>query len=228
MENKKCILVLSMHRSGSSCCSGSMQFLGTPIGYGKHHMLEKNQWNEKGFFENELIWLFNVKVLEAVKGSWKNVRDWTPSELKVIQSFLPELINILKNDYISQPENIFLIKDPRIIYLWNLYMAAFNELNIQLYIVHIERDSVEVSKSLWDPHKVPFDDAMKLTLAHKKKIIENIQCIPIDHVYHTTYKQLLQSPESILEGVCDLLKIPIELINRNGINEFIDTKLKHF
>jgi hypothetical protein len=226
--NPKCILVLSMHRSGSSCCSGSMQFLGTPIGYGNHHMLEKNQWNAKGFFENELIWKLNVKVLKAVKGSWKNVRNWTAAELKIIQSFLPELVGILKNDYLSQPEQIFLIKDPRILWLWELYTAALNELNIELYTVCIDRDNVEVSKSLWDPHRVPFNDAMKLTLDHKNKIIENTKNIPTDHVYNTTYKELLNSPTAVLEGVCNLLKVSPDLINRKGISNFIDKKLKHY
>jgi hypothetical protein len=217
-----------MHRSGSSCCSGSMQFLGTPIGYGKHHMLEKNQWNEKGFFENELIWQFNVKVLNAVKGSWKDVRNWTPNELNIMKTFLPELKDILKNDYLKESETIFLIKDPRILFLWDLYMCAFNELNIELFIVHIDRDSVEVAKSLWDPHRIPFDKAMELTLDYKNKIVENTQGIPNDHIYHVTYKQLLDNPINVLNNVCDLLKVPQNLIDNKGIIEFIDKKLKHY
>jgi len=228
---KKCVLVLSMHRSGSSCCSGSMGFLGKNgdvVSYGKHHSLEKNRWNEKGFFENDLILRFNIDALDAANGSWKNVREWTNKEENAIMSKLDQLKEIIQSDYLTEPQPIFLIKDPRIIWLWNVYMKAFEDLDIETYVVHIDRDDIEVAKSLWDPHKIPYDDALKLTSDYKEKLTKDLdKSIPNDHIYHTTYVKLINNPTEELKNISDLFALPRDRIDFVGLSQFIDKNLKH-
>jgi hypothetical protein len=207
-----------------------MQYLGqNTISYGKHHSLEKNRWNEKGFFENDLILRFNVKALEAAGGSWKNVRQWSPREQSRIMAKLPELKNILQNDYLSESQPIFVIKDPRIIWIWDVYMQALNELNIEVFVVHIDRNNEEVAKSLWEPHKIPYQAALKLTDDYKNELLKNLKkSIPEDHIFHTTYSALIKDPVFVLKDINNkLFRLPEDRIDITGISGFIDKSLKH-
>lgn len=219
-----------MHRSGSSCCSGSMQFLGPDaVSYGKHHLLEKNQWNEKGFFENELIWKFNKHTLELVGASWKDIKmTWTPKQRLTIMARLPQLVQIFKDDFINNPQPFFVIKDPRIVWLWDLYLAAFSQLGIELFVVHIERDETEVARSLWDPHKIPYDKALKLTRDHRTKIAENLKGVPVLRQVHITYNGLLTSPVATLQSVAKTLGTNTDSIKTQALTQFVDKSLKHF
>lgn len=225
---KKCILVLSMHRSGSSCCSGSMQFLGTPVSFGAHHSQEKNRWNAKGFFENELILKFNNSALASVGGLWKKVWVWNNAEKATLMTFVPKLKEIIQTDFLSQKEDYFLIKDPRIIWLYPIYEKVLQDLSVETYIVHIDRPDNEVAKSLWDPHRLKYPDALRLTELYKTELQKVLAGKPQDKIVHLTYNELLQSPVTVLQKINRLLGLDPEKVDATNVSKFIDRTLKHF
>ena len=53
---KNCLVVLGMHRSGTSAFTGILEILGLNLGT---KMLETQEDNPKGFFENKYVVLAN-------------------------------------------------------------------------------------------------------------------------------------------------------------------------
>lgn len=65
---QKTIIILGMHRSGTSCLTGSLQEAGLDLG-------EHSTWNphnQKGNRENGAIMVLNEAILEASGGSWNH------------------------------------------------------------------------------------------------------------------------------------------------------------
>ena len=73
---KKALLILGMHRSGTSSVAGSMAVLGakapaTPLGPAGD--------NPRGFFESRVIAALNDRVLAAVGSRWDDWQSVTES-----------------------------------------------------------------------------------------------------------------------------------------------------
>jgi hypothetical protein len=67
MKPEKCVLVLGMHRSGTSALTGILNILGADLGL---NMMKAAEDNERGFFENRSIYNINEKILESLGSSW--------------------------------------------------------------------------------------------------------------------------------------------------------------
>lgn len=65
-----CILLLGMHRSGTSALAGTLHQLGIYLG---SDLMKPGQYNKKGYFENNLIFRFNEQLLHKVGSSWDDI-----------------------------------------------------------------------------------------------------------------------------------------------------------
>lgn len=61
------VVVLGMHRSGTSATAGVLHHLGVRMG---DHLLEGNRWNPDGYYEDAEILMLNIGLLRAAGGSW--------------------------------------------------------------------------------------------------------------------------------------------------------------
>lgn len=71
LPQKKCLIILGMHRSGTSCLAGALQEAGLYLGNVSTH----NVHNKKGNREHERIMQLNDDILSYNGGSWKKVPD---------------------------------------------------------------------------------------------------------------------------------------------------------
>ena len=60
----KCLIIVGMHRSGTSFTASLLQNAGLDVG---EKFIEKNNGNPKGYFENEEFCNFHIKVLQENK-----------------------------------------------------------------------------------------------------------------------------------------------------------------
>ena len=67
---KSAVLVLGMHRSGTSSVAGALVSLG---GAGPLHLLPPQLDNERGFWESSVLVALNDEILTAGGSNW---RDW--------------------------------------------------------------------------------------------------------------------------------------------------------
>ena len=107
------ICVLGMHRSGTSCLTGSLQAAGVSLG--KHHTW--NAFNRKGNRENQDIVDLNDAVLAHNAGSWKN----PPRKVRYTDEHLAQARSIVA----SFPASVrWGFKDPRTLLTLTLWREA--------------------------------------------------------------------------------------------------------
>ena len=70
---KKCLIVLGMHRSGTSAITGLLSKLGIALGT---NLMVGDEYNEKGYFENSHIVSANDDFLRAIDSSWDDLFYW--------------------------------------------------------------------------------------------------------------------------------------------------------
>jgi hypothetical protein len=66
-EKRKCIMVLGMHRSGTSALTGVLGLLDIYLG---SELIQADPANSKGYFENSKINTFNEELLNSMDSSW--------------------------------------------------------------------------------------------------------------------------------------------------------------
>lgn len=208
-----CILVLSNHRSGSSMVTSLLEDSGCFLGHSKSNHIDTH--NSKGYFENMKILSFNERVLASLGSSWKTP---TIPPINPDTSTVDELMFIINTDYNS--EQLIAIKDPRIIYLYPIYIQALNKLNIRVKIIYINREHDNVCNSLSRVQKIPYELCSKLYYTYKNRgnnICEELDSLKIN------LQAVLNKQE--LDKISAFINHPSF---RPTGNELIDNKLINF
>lgn len=165
-KNIPCIVVLGMHRSGTSSLAGSLQEMGVYLG-------EVYQWNPhnfKGNRENHRIIDLNDQLLSYNKASW----DYPPPIRKRFtwtdeQAFLrDELINDMQVQAKANQAPFWGFKDPRTLITWPFWADALNE----FYLVGTFRHPLLVAASLYNRNKMPFEYAYKIWFDYNQRLIK--------------------------------------------------------
>ena len=144
-NDRVCLLVLGMHRSGTSALTRILSFLGASL---PRRLIGKAEGNEIGHWEPQRLVDYNNRFLDELNSSW---HDWRPLELNQLTISRREQIKadfreIISSDYGSSP--LFVVKDPRICRFAPLFMDALEEDDIDVVPIIIFRNPLEVSESL--------------------------------------------------------------------------------
>lgn len=121
MDHKQIVVVLGMHRSGTSAITRGLQVLGVDLG-GNLLSAEVGN-NEKGFFEDAAVTDFNVELLKALGHDWHTLTPILPEELesKVAEDHKVLAIELLRSKLAGI--NCFGVKDPRMARLLPFWQA---------------------------------------------------------------------------------------------------------
>ena len=76
--NKTLIVVLGMHRSGTSSAAGAFVGLGAAA---PQHLIAPNADNERGFWESPVIVDLNNAILAAGGSDWKDWRKFNSAKI---------------------------------------------------------------------------------------------------------------------------------------------------
>ena len=141
---KECVVVLGMHRSGTSVLTGLLSFFG---GYVGADLMKPTKDNPKGYFENNKIYLLNEKILRENDTSWHDY-NFNIKKIKKDQfdAYVSEAKAIIEDElkYVKKT----LIKDPRISVLFPIWEKALLELGISIKVILAYRSPLEVAQSL--------------------------------------------------------------------------------
>ncbi|WP_156418063.1 hypothetical protein [Aureimonas sp. AU4] len=140
------VLVLGMHRSGTSALTGALDLLGIPAA---GDLLPAESYNEKGIFENRAVNLFHNRLLEALGSRWDDPMPVSNGflETQAGERFVEELAGIIRTELLAQSA-IFTVKDPRMSRFVPLWRAALNRAGARPLAVLPFRHPLEVVGSL--------------------------------------------------------------------------------
>lgn len=136
---KQAVIVLGMHRSGTSAVMRLCNLLGVKIG-GK--VLPPKDDNEAGFWEHQDVVDLHEKILAEAGSSW----DDTRSPLKDLHEFSKDLKKIIKRDFGNIP--LWGVKDPRLSICLPLWIQVLKDLEVGPLFILVARDPKSVALSL--------------------------------------------------------------------------------
>jgi hypothetical protein len=222
-KHRTCILILGMHRSGTSAVAGCFSALGYNMG---NQLFPPDKPNEKGYFENVLINQFNDSLLSTLYARWHDTlflpQNWYLNEQ--VQKRKPELISILKSEFGEKED--FVIKDPRISVLLPFYEEVFNDLNIIPKVIINFRNPFEVSKSLKKRDNLSSSKSLLLWMDATLKAEEHSRTM--SRVF-LEYGSLLKDVINTLKTISDILRLDIKFDQdkESVLNSFVEKKLNH-
>jgi hypothetical protein len=157
------ILVLGMHRSGTSALARITNFLGAAM---PRHLMPANKTNPRGHWESAPLVALHDQLLTALDSSWD---DWrTPGarwkETDAAGRFAGRLRMAIDEEFGNAP--LFVLKDPRICRTLPYWMSILEKSGIRSAPVIIVRNPLEVAESLRARDGMSFEKAMLLWLRH--------------------------------------------------------------
>ncbi len=206
-----------MHRSGSSCTTGCMNICGLSLG--KHPTQVKNEFNQKGYFENKSILGFNESVLADIGGAWNYSDPLTESQIQKSLGYKDALSCILEQEFRSD----FVIKDPRIAILQDLYLVALAERQVDVKVLRLRRGIDSVCRSLERVQGIGRTQCVQLDSLYQA-YIDRMVC----HASHLEmdFASLLDDPATAVREICDF--VGMEFDKHKEIEDFVERGMVNF
>ena len=227
MQDKRPIVViLGMHRSGTSLIANFMHAIGVDIG---HDRAPADEWNAAGYWESETIFQFHEKILEQLNCTWEN----PPLHLPVnwqhdsnIQQLKIGLLEFVRSEC-ERTDKLWGFKDPRTAILLPLWREIFDELQLEpMYVLSVRypgsvaaslarRDRFALARSqvLWLKTYVA---ALSYTRNHLLGVVD----------YDRWFESGLEQARTVIESLNISQSISEEQI-ANAVNDTIQPALRH-
>ena len=195
-SRKTALVVLGMHRSGTSALAGLLHELD--IEMGPSLMPGRAGENEKGFWEHEKIVAIHDRLLAHFGSGWSDPvplpQDWSAQDFS--RQCQDEICQVLEEDFGSQP--LWALKDPRMCRVLPLWMPVFDRLDIDPLFLCIVRNPLEVAASLQYRDNMAADHALLLWLQYNLAAVESTAGCRRRFL---TFAQLLERGGHLLEDI---------------------------
>ncbi len=219
---RRLILVLGMHRSGTSVITRALETLGVCLG---DDLLPGKEDNPKGFFEDRKLQKANDDLLVSNGCYWDSVElpflsGTTSGTVASYQDTITSLIS-------GNESWIFGFKDPRMCRLWPLWDSLLRELDINTSVVLMMRHPFAVAKSLASRDAMPWEISLLLWRLHNIGAIEGLIHWGGSFV---SYEILLENPEQTIRTIAQDLNLYISDTKsiEYFMNSFFDRNLNHY
>lgn len=223
---KKVVVVLGMHRSGTSAITRGLELLGASLG--DELMPAVAGDNDKGFWEDVGIYDINERLLKKLDSSWDALAnvDVTKLPTELIADEREDALRLLKQRMMHT--NVFGFKDPRTVNLLPFWQSIFSELELEDNYVLAIRDPRSVADSLARRNSF---NKQKSYFLWKKHLTNALKYLPKRPVVVVDYDQLLADPLLQLKRISEALSLPWPGDTSQAVSEyateFLSTDLRH-
>lgn len=218
-----CVLVLGMHRSGTSALTRCLNLLGMDLG---SHLLSPEKGNAKGFWEHADVVRINDALLQSFGMYWHSLdplpQNWLQSEAS--EKAREEIRELIRRDFAGV--SLWGLKDPRMCRLAPLWLGVLREMGITVAAVFVVRSPLEVAASLEREHGLSISSNVISWMQHLAEAEIATRSIARTMV---DYDHLLADPFALLSGIGHALGIvwPITVdARRDAIVSFLDVGLR--
>mmetsp|Transcript_34530 Transcript_34530/g.78823 ORF Transcript_34530/g.78823 Transcript_34530/m.78823 type:complete len:379 (+) Transcript_34530:166-1302(+) len=240
------VMVLGMHRSGTSMLTGLLSNFGYALGAGPDSdLFEAASDNVKGFFENKFIVFQNDVFFEAQNMAWDyNISLFDPD--LALEGDLDKNgergLSFLNNEpsffglFNNHPKGVpYLQKDPRMCITLPAWLRMLNN---RPAILFTYRHPLEVAESLKRREEKEHEgEAYPLTYGLYLWIVYNTQALRHSERLcrvHTSNNAIFKSPLEELLRIhdeltvkCHVMPPPVARVSQSVVDSFVDPKLQH-
>ncbi len=193
----KTIVVLGMHRSGTSLVAGVLHHLGVNMG---KEMLGGDRFNPFGHFENKKIIKLNEEILKEAGGSW-----YAPPSSEKILKVREKFKNKIKEIIESEKSKLWGFKDPRTSLTIELFLPFLEN----PYFIVCYRNKREIIKSLIRRDKMNFEYASRLIDLYYERITKFFEAHRDLRRINVKYEEMMRKPRVVLEKIICFLDIQV-------------------
>lgn len=228
---RKVVLVLGMHRSGTSALMAGIHYaLDIPLAMEKNHT---GRDNPKGFFENSDVVRLNDRILNGCGASWEQIGacltlEMESPEYKDYRSQAMELLNARFGDC-----PVWGMKDPRFSVLLPFWEDVLREAGAEVYRVIALRHPLEVALSQQTRyHTFPdfhlagkdVDYTLNLWYWYNDRLLRDLRD---DRNWIVGFDELLAEPDAMMSRIGRFLDRPVlpDRLAEYG-RQFLEKELK--
>jgi hypothetical protein len=225
MPSSRAVLVLGMHRSGTSALARGLQMLGVYLG---NDFISPKPDNPTGYWEDRNIYEINERLLAVFGLKWEEVAliddaRWDAPEVEPLRI---EAVKYLRSQFVSHP--LWGFKDPRTIRLLPFWSSVLRSLDVDESYLLVIRNPRSVANSLIRRHGMEAVTAHLLWLVY---VVPNLSMIANRPFIVADYDLVMANPRQELERIARGLKIPLTDTSKAGIDrfvcDFLDPNLRH-
>lgn len=225
VKDNNALIILGMHRSGTSLLTGLLSQVGVRMG--KRLYAPQKDVNEKGFWEHEDIVDTHDELLLSLGSQWDDLLPladkWWESD--VVKPFVDRLNELVRRDFSAA--GIWALKDPRMCRLLPLWFPIFASQQIKPTFVCMNRNPFEVVASLQKRDHFSKEKALILWLSHS--LYAEFYSRKLPRVF-IEFDQVVKNPAGALlkiEGELNLVfPVPVNEASKK-IDDFVSPGLRH-
>ena len=217
------IIVLGMHRSGTSAITRGLQVLGANLGGKLMPPVPGN--NDTGFWEDIDINALNIEMLKAVGGDWLSLKPVGIRDVENLQSqgFLLHAIELLREK--MNVNALFAFKDPRVAKLLPFWNQVAEHLRLNAGYVLALRNPLSVAQSLAKRDHLFSEHSYLLWLGH---VLESLRGSEGKPRVVVDYDRLMLHPDVELARVARALHLEVDAAAFEDYKtNFLDGQLQH-
>jgi len=195
------IVVLGMHRSGTSALCSLLDLAGVYFGR-DDEFISTNEENPKGFWERKDVRRLNDEILYSLGSDWSEISNLEQEKLsgETRDSFQARAKLILDNLQENAPSGVTGLKDPRVSLLMDFWSGV---LSAEVFYILLHRDAEEIAISLKTRNDIPVEIANYLTEQYLGNAISAIQTAPC-HII--SFAGLISDPNPELEKAINAIE----------------------
>ncbi|MYN15039.1 hypothetical protein GSY71_18030 [Pusillimonas sp. TS35] len=221
--NRRLIVVLGMHRSGTSAITRALQAMGVDLG--NRLMKPVEHINAKGFWEDDDITELNERILHSLGMRWDSLQPFTDQHIDIIREngLYTEAVDLIEAK--TGKSAVYGFKDPRVAKLLPLWQAIFQSCGLTPSFLITIRNPLSVAQSLkkrdcfnpiksyllWLDHVLT---SLELSRSHQRALVD--------------YDQLMRDPKAALQQIAADLQLATDVTEVDAyVQNFIDEGLRH-
>lgn len=220
------VLVLGMHRSGTSVLTRSLQALGLGLG---NRLSGRLPCNPKGFFEDVDVCTSNELLLDAFGLNWSDPGRPDPGALRELArgEAGKQAAAILRGKLAISP--MFGLKDPRLCRLLPFWRPVFSSLGqesgLDVRVLFSLRQPCDVALSLAARDRMEAEKAHALWLSYSLDALTGSVGLPCLVV---SYERMMDAPAAEVERIGKFLGLgPEPAALADFANDFVESGLCH-
>ncbi|MBI3480633.1 MAG: sulfotransferase [Nitrosomonadales bacterium] len=221
--NNRLIVVLGMHRSGTSALTRGLQVLGVNLG---DRMMSANESiNAKGFWEDLDLNALNIEMLSAIHNDWHHIAHIEERDVKAltVAGYFARAAELLHSKIGNSP--LFAFKDPRVAKLLPFWKEVFVQSQLNVSYILAVRHPLSVAKSLAKRDGFDIEKGYLLWLGH---VLTSLVDSAGERRVLVDYDRLMQSPDRELGRIAKKLDLELDPAELQSYkSEFLDEGLRH-
>ena len=196
------IIILGMHRSGTSAVTRGVQALGADLG---GEFLEPRFDNPTGYWENKTIVELHDRLLSQFGMAWDDpmlIDDclWSSAAVRL---YAAEIRHYVAHHFLPRP--VWAFKDPRTLRMLPLWCDVLDKLEARTSYLLVLRSPLSVAASLYSRQAMPAEQAHRLWLAYLMPYLSRLspkRCCVVD------FDLFMDDPAGQLERLAALIGLP--------------------